>query len=42
MYDFVSKLSDFKRHSLTTVRKKGKKQVRKINFLANGKSLNDF
>ena len=32
----------FKVHSRATERKKGKKWVQKTNFLANGKSLNDF
>jgi hypothetical protein len=29
-------------HSSATERKKGEKWVQKTNFLANGKSLNDF
>ena len=32
----------FKVHSRATERKKGKKWVQKTNFLANGKSLNNF
>ena len=32
----------FKVHSRATELKKGKKWVQKTNFLANGKSLNDF